>query len=78
MYRETTLHGLERTAWLQDLLVMIEERVGRGEPADAQPGDDDAQPGPGGVAVGQPADAVGAVGSRGEVLAHQAPTTHSA
>ena len=23
MDRETTLHGLERTAWLQDLLVMI-------------------------------------------------------
>ena len=63
----------------EDVGAALQEGVGRREPADAQPGDDDAQPGPPGVAVRQPVEAVAAtVGDRGGVLAHQAPTTHSA
>ncbi len=50
----------------------LEQRVGGGEPADPEPGDEHAQAGPVGVAVGEVREPVGGA------PAHPAPTTHSA
>lgn len=43
-----------------DMGTALEQRIGRGEAADTEPGDEHAQPGPVGVAVGQ----VGHAGAR--------------
>lgn len=53
---------------------VLEERVGGREAGDAQPGDDDPQAGPVGLAAGQTGQTLLAGGGVG----HGAPTTHSA
>ncbi len=55
----------------EDVDAPLEQRVGGREAADPEAGDDGAQAGPVGVAVGEPREPVGRLG-------HAAPTTHSA
>ncbi len=62
----------------EDVGPALEEGVGRGEAAEPQPGDDDAQPRPAGVTVGQPGEPILATGTRLGGAGHAAPTTHSA
>ena len=62
------------------LFAALGERIGRGEAADGEPGDEHAQPGPVGVAVRQarPGLVVVDAGIVRKILGHADPTTHSA